>query len=264
MHTFQIEVGYFSVQYGLVYVGEGQRKHFPGVGKEVVVIDEEGHEYPTHMHTLHPRIDGLSDWYDRFRVKKGDRVEVQVDGTRVRLRLLRAGARSATAIPPLGPLPPIHENSSRQAQTPDCRRLVARLQRTQGDSENHESFERALQKAFQFLGFDAQHVGRRNEPDILIRPHGVILDAKSTERDVINEPAVNFNALRRYRDKYGAKYVGVVARGFSKGNIRDTAHREGVSLIETAVVCQMLRIHAARPYKPLDVIELLFGNTARS
>ena len=87
------------------------------------------------------------------------------------------------------------------------------------------------------MGFtDAKHLDGKDESDIIIKSAEVMIDTKTTKEGVINEGYVNFPAMRRYREKYGAKYIGIVASGFSQGNIINTAEKEGVVLIETEAI----------------------------
>lgn len=101
--------------------------------------------------------------------------------------------------------------------------LVDRLRETQHNSENPELFEEALTEAFQQLGARAVHKGGANEPDVFVEisSHGIVVDAKTTGRgEVIGEERVNFDALERYKENYGAECVVVVAFGFRRGAVR--------------------------------------------
>ncbi len=136
--------------------------------------------------------------------------------------------------------------------------LVTKLREAQRDSENPTIFEEVLVKVFQQLGFSAKHIGGRDEPDVLIEDYKIILDAKTTKEGVISETYVNFNALKRYKEKYDMKYIGVIAPGFSQGNIQDTAYRGGIILIETEAICKILQTHRIYPYEASRIIEILF------
>lgn len=153
--------------------------------------------------------------------------------------------------PPFGePLPPI------TGDLPLCKELGE----SQRNSENPTIFEKVLVKTFQELGFSAKHIGGRDEPDVLIEDYKIILDAKTTKEGVISETHVNFNALKRYKEKYGMEHIGVIAPGFSSGNIRDTAYRENIILIETEAICKILQNNTVYPYEVSRIIEILFAS----
>lgn len=138
--------------------------------------------------------------------------------------------------------------------------LCKELRESQRDSNNPAIFEEVLVRTFQKLGFSAKHIGGRDEPDVLIEDYKTLLDAKTTKEGVISETYVNFNALKRYKEKYDMEYIGVIAPGFSTGNIRDTAYREGIALIETESICKILQNHTIYPYETGRIIEILFAS----
>lgn len=139
--------------------------------------------------------------------------------------------------------------------------LCDRLRETQHDSENPSLFEEVLAEAFQQLGLRAGHKGGANEPDVLLdlSGHKIVIDTKTTKEKVISEGYINFDALERYKEAYGADLVAVVAVGFSGGNVRDTAEKRGIVLIETEAICKTLENHMFYPYKPQHVYEMMFG-----
>ncbi|HAL60921.1 MAG TPA: hypothetical protein DCP08_00755 [Chloroflexi bacterium] len=140
--------------------------------------------------------------------------------------------------------------------------LVSKLRDSQRNTDDPTSFEKALVEAFQYLGFSAEHIGGRDEPDILINDDfKIILDSKTTKEGVITERYINFNALDRYKEKYKANHLGVVAPGFSEGYVRETAKKRGVILIETEAICKLLENHAVYPYEPTRVVEILFKSS---
>ena len=100
------------------------------------------------------------------------------------------------------------------------------------------------------MGFtDAKHLGGKDESDIIIKSAEVMIDTKTTKEGVINEGYVNFPAMRRYREKYGAKYIdiGIVASGFAQGNIINTTEKEEVVLkLYVSYFKIMLNFHILR------------------
>jgi len=139
--------------------------------------------------------------------------------------------------------------------------LCNTLRETQRDSEHPERFEQALFEAFKALGLKVEYLGGANEPDIILEVcnHKAIVDAKTTKEGVISERYVNFDAMERYKAGYVADDMGIVAPGFSSGNIRYTAQKRGIVLIETEAICRLLENNAIYPYKSEQIYNNLFG-----
>jgi DNA-directed RNA polymerase delta subunit len=139
--------------------------------------------------------------------------------------------------------------------------IANKLLETQRNSDAPTMFEKAIAEVFNFLGLQAKQIGGRDEPDILIEidSYKIILDGKSTREGVItSETAIGFERLERYKEKYNASYIGVIAPGFSEGYIRETAKKRGIILIETEAICRILQNHATYPYEPNHIVEILF------
>jgi hypothetical protein len=139
--------------------------------------------------------------------------------------------------------------------------LCEALRKEQRNSEHPERFEQVLFEAFKALGLKGEYLGGANEPDIILEVsvHKVVIDAKTTKEGVISETYINFEAMERYKAKYVADDMGVVAPGFSTGNIRSTAQKRTVALIETEAVCRLLENHKIYPYEPEQIYRNLFS-----
>jgi hypothetical protein len=136
--------------------------------------------------------------------------------------------------------------------------MSIKLRQTQRDSDNPSQFEKAVAEAFSFLGFSTKHIGGRDEPDVLLEDIKAVIDSKTTKEGVISERYVNFEAMERYRDNHSASFLAVVAPGFSEGNIRDTATKKSVTLIETESICKLIENHAQYPYELALISAALF------
>lgn len=161
----------------------------------------------------------------------------------------------------MGYKPSIHtivtQTSSTTGDLPLCKQLLE----SQRISDNSTMFEKTIAEAFNSLGLPAKHIGGRDEPDILIEDYKVILDGKSTREGIItSEPAIGFDRLERYKDKYNASHIGVVGPGFSEGYVRETAKKRGIVLIETGAICRILQNHVVYPYEPSRIVEILFNS----
>lgn len=137
---------------------------------------------------------------------------------------------------------------------------MERLRSNQSNSEKPGLFERDVEEAFRLLGFEVEHKGGPNDCDVIVYHHDnvAIVDTKTTSGQVINEGYVNFEALDRYKAPYKAQDVAVVAKGFAGGNIRQTAAKRQVVLIETEALCKVLENQAIYPYNLDDLYENVF------
>jgi len=137
--------------------------------------------------------------------------------------------------------------------------LVTKLRESQRNSKESTLFEKVLVETFNTLGFRAKHIGGRDEPDIFINDKfNIILDSKTTKEGVITERYINFDAMERYKEKYNAKHIGIVAPGFSEGYIRETAEKKGFVLIEAEAICEILKNHSDYSYEPKQIVKILF------
>ncbi|MBM4339528.1 MAG: hypothetical protein FJ110_08275 [Deltaproteobacteria bacterium] len=161
----------------------------------------------------------------------------------------------------MGYKPPIRNIVSQTLSITGDLPLCKQLLESQRISDNSTMFEKTIAEAFNSLGLPAKHIGGRDEPDILIEDYKVILDGKSTREGIItSEPAIGFERLERYKDKYSASYIGVVGPGFSEGYVRETAKKRGIVLIETEAICRILQNHSVYPYEPNHIVEILFDS----
>lgn len=136
--------------------------------------------------------------------------------------------------------------------------LVVKLREHQRDSDNPTQFEITVSEAFSFLGFKTRHIGGKDEPDVLLEDVGAIIDSKTTKEGVISERSINFDAMERYRDNHEATFLAVIAPGFSEGNIRSTAAKKGITLIETEALCKLVQNHSQYEYRLEAISSVLF------
>jgi len=156
--------------------------------------------------------------------------------------------------------PSVSSGGPAELLTTEDSALVIKLRSAQRNSVNYTIFEETLTEAFNTLGFYAKHLGKPDEPDISLKilNYKIVVNAKTTNEGVINRGHVDFDAEERNKERYEADYVGIVAPGFSEGNIRVTAERRNVILIETEAICKILQNHAIYPYDPIKIVKILF------
>lgn len=139
--------------------------------------------------------------------------------------------------------------------------LSKRLNEVQYQTDEPEIFEQILTDVFNCLGLTAKHLGGPNEPDIVVEYNGekLTVDTKTLrKKSGATEQIIGFPAQKRYKKKYNAYKAAVVAASFRKGNVLETAREEGVILIETKAICQLLYNHNISPYTSGEIFNLLF------
>lgn len=138
--------------------------------------------------------------------------------------------------------------------------ISKRLIKDQFDSDSPAHFEEALTETFIHLGFEAEHIGGPNEPDILVTldKYRCIIEAKTSKGGIINESFINFDAIDRYASDKEVEYKAVVAPKFRTGNVIETAKKHRVMLIETEALCEILEHHLISPLSANELISLLF------
>ncbi|MFC5730448.1 MULTISPECIES: restriction endonuclease [Nocardioides] len=131
-----------------------------------------------------------------------------------------------------------------------CRELVS----AGTDSDNPVRLERAAANAFEFLGFEARHIGGGGKTDVLattnnsdLKPVRVIVDAKSARSGTVNEGAVSFDTLREHQAQHRADHVVLVGPSFDTGRVRKRAEQNHVALLTTDELAGALARHARTP-----------------
>lgn len=138
--------------------------------------------------------------------------------------------------------------------------ISKRLLKDQFNSESPVHFEEALTETFTHLGFEAEHIGGPNEPDVLVTINNIscIIEAKTSKGGIINESSINFDAIDRYASDKKVEYRAVVAPKFRTGNVIETARKHRVTLIETEALCEILEHYLISPLSVNELISLLF------
>lgn len=134
------------------------------------------------------------------------------------------------------------------------------------DSDNPIRLEQATARAFQFLGFEARHIGGGGKTDILatvdnedLKLVRIIVDAKSARSGAVNEGAVSFDTLREHRTQHRADHVVLVGPNFDAGRVRTRAEQNHVTIITTAELAEVLARHAAAPLSAYHYLGLISG-----
>lgn len=78
MRKIEKELDHTEVEYYLLKVSEFF-EDLPNHGEPVNIIDDKGNKYPTKIHNTVARIDGLSNWYNRYSVEEEDKVVIEIN-----------------------------------------------------------------------------------------------------------------------------------------------------------------------------------------
>ena len=78
---FTKELSKIEVKCGLIRFGVADKDFFPAKGETIVMIDNHGEEYITHVHRTACRIDGLTAMHHNNNAHEGTSVAIQkIDG----------------------------------------------------------------------------------------------------------------------------------------------------------------------------------------
>jgi hypothetical protein len=216
----------------------------------------------------------------------------QIDATEVRTRLnfltdaglveridwtrYRATARGLTLAGEL-PMEPIPQFSGATMTSPEDLALevpnilahsltivdiVADLRRHSHVSDASTEFEESVARAFQFLGFGAEHLGGSGQTDVLLTAelapgdrYRSIVDAKASASGVIGDNAIKFDALKDHLRKHGADFGIVVGPDFV-GRVKEWAALNGFTLLTVDELIGLLERHQRSPLSLTALREL--------
>lgn len=151
--------------------------------------------------------------------------------------------------------------SGTSARSTEARALSRELQEASLDSANYVRFEKAVERAMQFLGFTARHIGGPSNTDVLVdcwlapgTTRRVAIDAKSTSSGVLDD--LKFPALEEHRKRHGADQTAVIASSFD-ARLAGWADDQNVLFIEVATLARWVMRHSVVAFKPADAARLL-------
>lgn len=140
--------------------------------------------------------------------------------------------------------------------------LVQELQDAQRDTAQPARFERAIARAFHFLGLDVCLQGQSGTTDVVVESRlglesfRVVVDAKSSRSGKVSEAHINWAAIADHRNRAAADYAMVVGESFAGGNLKKFAGDFGVSLLDVDSLTTVVRLHNETPFSASDLREL--------
>jgi hypothetical protein len=140
--------------------------------------------------------------------------------------------------------------------------IADELREAATDSTNPVRLERAVSRAFEFLGASTQHLGKSGATDVLIRlgisdsAPKAIIDTKASGSGVVTEQRVDFDTLREHKKKYEAQLVAIVAKSFEQGRLINRAREHSVALIEAEFLAETVIRQTDTPLAPAEVSKL--------
>ena len=153
--------------------------------------------------------------------------------------------------PQIPDLMPVHEQAQPSGAVAE---LFDRIVKASTVSTNPTEFELAVRDAFDFLGFDAKHLGGSGKTDVLVDArlgsdisYRIAIDAKTTASASVSDDQVNWLTLRDHRKLHNAGYSMIVGPNPSAGRLLERAQDEGVAVLSAEALARLCRSHAAQP-----------------
>jgi hypothetical protein len=147
--------------------------------------------------------------------------------------------------------------------------LCALLKQSQHDSANYEQFEMTIAQAFEILGFDVDHIGGAGNADVVIKAalgedsFSAVIDAKSKKEGGSYAAPSGYAQIKNHQEENATTYAIVIAPDFAGGNTVSFAEKEGIGLMTTNDLINLLEAHAESPLSLYYVKSLFEGQVGR-
>ena len=147
--------------------------------------------------------------------------------------------------------PPPDPKSARQSGWVDD--LVDRIVSTSTDNRNTTEFELAVRDAFDFLGFDAEHLGGSGLTDVLLTArlgrgasYRVAVDAKTSGSGTLTKVG-DWITLVEHRENHDAHFSMLIGPNPSGRRLMTRATEQGIAVLSAKALAGLCRSHAAHP-----------------
>lgn len=148
--------------------------------------------------------------------------------------------------------------------------IISRLEETQTKSQSPNDFEEAIKDAFDFLGFEAEWIGGSGDTDVIVTAnigkasYKITVDGKTSASGKIHDNQIDWYSLKDHKIKNQADYVLVIGPNFSGGNLERRAEADGVFLLKTEDLIQLVKAHSEFPFTLTELKNLFAGKGDRS
>lgn len=195
-------------------------------------------------------------------ISNGNEDILQVRRVPARHRVAHADSSLQSAEPASpGELSPEEPGQSSPKSDP-TETLIQRLRASQRLSGQSKQFELDLADIFEVLGFSCRHIGGSGATDILLSAplthsaYSVVVDAKTSQAGRVGQGRIDVAVICNHRQEHRADYAAVVGEDFSVGHLQRFAEQYELSLITTAQLADLLRLHARTPFTLTELKEL--------
>ncbi len=142
-------------------------------------------------------------------------------------------------------------------------RLHQDLHLAQFDTANPSTYEQLLAEAFAKLGFETEHQGGPNNPDVLVMAtlgsdsYTAVIEAKTCQKGkVVGLAQVNYASLKDHKEEHAADYALLVGPAFSGGKLVDHAVYNKVGMLTTDTLITILKQHDLFPFSLIELRRL--------
>jgi hypothetical protein len=150
------------------------------------------------------------------------------------------------------------EDAPRPEAIGEVDRLCLELESAQFDTKNPDRFEKSIADAFEFLGFDTEHIGGPGKADVLVvamlgaDTYRVVADAKTCQKGShLSSP--NYQPINDHKEQNSADFAVFIAPAYAGGNTIQHAEKAGVGLLTTDTLISLLRWHDQIPFTLSDL-----------
>lgn len=124
------------------------------------------------------------------------------------------------------------------------------------DSANPNNFEKAIQKAFEILGFKSNWLGGSGKTDVLIEAptspnfsYKVAIDAKANYSGNVTEGLVNFDTINEHKKKHNANFSMIIGYNFQGERLIRRAEEHKIALCTVDDLENLIKMHYEVPLK---------------
>ncbi|KAB2863580.1 MAG: hypothetical protein F9K39_07595 [Exiguobacterium chiriqhucha] len=134
--------------------------------------------------------------------------------------------------------------------------LLNEIRVSSKDSVNPSRFEKALNSAFEVLGFKSEWLGGSGKTDVLVQAptspkfaYKVAVDAKSNYSGGVTEGQVNFDTILDHKKKHKADFSLIIGHRFQGDRLIERATKHQVALLDIETLETLIKMHVEVPLK---------------